>query len=394
MVTNLTTSKYLLEEKDFQEYLELFFYSFNLKRDKSKEEFLRREFNKSDVYGLKEDNQLMASMTCIPFKVNFFDRTFKMTGIANVMSSPEYLPSDSIKKLFEQAFEDMYHNQITLSYLGPFSYDYYRRFGYEQVFEYLRMEIPFEKLHRYKRPMFGRIKRYSLNQAQEEISNLFAKSNRYGGVLRKNWWWNAIPYWQPEQRLAVSFDDLNKVDGYLIYSFDNDNFLIHDFVYQTQEAFLNLMHFVNKHRSIYKNVIINSSDTNLKVNTFVTNPLDAKVVVEPSMMGRIVNLKQFFLNYPTKLKTLDQINIDVKDSLAWNNHTWNLRIHDGIVSFEKADKEIPDLSLNIQTLTKAMFGFQSLRDSYIVGNVDGEIEKIRELDDVFVQDKAQIKDSF
>lgn len=390
----MAINKHLLNHDDYQQYKNLFFYSFQDAPVATKIDFLKREFEKSQVYGIKDDDQLMASVTSIPFKVNFFGKIFKMAGIGNVMSAPEYLQSKGIDTLMKQAFNDMYQNKVTLSYLGPFSFDYYRRFGYEQVFEKLQIELPFEKLIRYPKPMMGHLRRFKYNQAQEVIGELFAAKNTAGTVVRNSWWWKNLSLWSPDDLLAVFYDETDVITGYLRYECVENDFIVRDMFYQTPDAFLGLMHFINKHRSIYQKIVIESSDINLRVNKFITNPLDATVTVKPSMMARIVRLKQFLIDYPMQVENLHTINIEVNDSLEWNSHVWQLSVKNHEVELGKADDEIPDVIVNIQTLTKALFGYQSLKDSFLIGDVLGDPDKISILDQAFIHERAQLKDTF
>jgi len=193
---------------------------------------------------------------------------------------------------------------------------------------------------------------------------------------------------------AVTFDDTDEITGYLIYSFEENTFVIHDFVYETPDSFLAMMNFVNKHKSMYKNLVINSSDTRINVSQFVTNPLGVKTTIEPFMMVRIINLKKFMTDYPINLSNMNKIKIKVNDQLEWNNHTWELTIDSGKVEFHESQEERADLELDIQTLTMAMFGYQSLETSYLVGKIKGDITKIRTVDKMFIHEKARLNGKF
>lgn len=391
---DLATDNYLLDKSDYEQYKQLFFYSFDVPQDNSEEAFLKKEYKHANVYGLKEDEQLMTSVTCIPFRVNFFGRKFNMAGIGNVMSAPEYLGRDGITNLMKQAFNDMYENKVTLSYLGPFSYDYYRRFGYEQVFESLQIKIPFEKFARYHKNLSGSIKRFKYSEAENNIGDLFNKQNNAGSVIRESWWWKNIPSWYPDDMLAVTYDEAGKTNGYMRYAFKNGDFVIRDIYYKTPDAFLILMHFINKHRSIYQNVVIHSDDTNLKINPFVTNPSDAQITIKPGMMARIVNLRNFMLNYPVQKNELEPIKLSITDYLTWNKHLWQICVRNGAVTFEPIDGITADVTTDIQTLTKALFGYQSLSESYLVSDVSGDVDKIKQLDKIFINKKARLNEFF
>jgi len=383
-----------LNKKDFNDYAELFFYSFNIKENEIERQNLRAMFENSYMYGSRFDGRLVTSIINVPFTTDFFGENFKVASLANVISAPEYDKSDGIKVLVNQAIRDMYQNMTVLSYLYPFSYDYYRRFGYEQAFELLKMELPFEKLAKFNKPNHGYVKRFKFSAAQESIRPIFERHNRAGGIKETDWWWAILKLRYPDYMTAVTFDDTDEITGYLIYSFEENTFVIHDFVYETPDSFLAMMNFVNKHKSMYKNLVINSSDTRINVSQFVTNPLGVKTTIEPFMMVRIINLKKFMTDYPINLSNMNKIKIKVNDQLEWNNHTWELTIDSGKVEFHESQEERADLELDIQTLTMAMFGYQSLETSYLVGKIKGDITKIRTVDKMFIHEKARLNGKF
>jgi len=390
----MTSNKYLLAKTDYPMYRDLFLYSFNMNGQGYETNLLQQEFTKSAVYGLKENGQLMASVTAIPFQVKFFGKLFKMAGIGNVMSSPEYLPSHGIDTLMNQAFSDMHQNDVTLSYLGPFSYDYYRRFGYEQVFENKEIKLPFVKFAKRKGTMSGSLKRTDYLSAKNLIGDIFERHNHFGGVKRDEWWWETANFWSNSWQLVVSYDDAGTVDGYIIYEHNDMEFIIRDMVYETPNAFLKLTHFIGKHQSIYKTLVIDSADINLKINLFVTDPLDTVTTMVPSMMARIVDLQKFVRDYPSAVADLSEVKLQIIDRLDWNNHTWKLSVKSGQVEFAECDKETADLSMTIQTFTKPLFGYQLLNESYMVGDVTGDIKKIQELDRMFIKKSVQLKEEF
>lgn len=384
---------YILDKKDFNNYKNLFLYSFNYEDNKKVENFLKEEFKRSLVYGIKDNQNLIASITNIPFQSNFFGKKFNVGGIGNVMSAPENSKNNSIDLLMEQAFKDMRDNNVTLSYLAPFSYDYYRRFGYEQVFEKTDIKIPFSKTNNVKQSSEIQVKRYDFSEAEHIIGKIYEKNNKYGGVKRDSWYWDNRPAWFDKEQLAVAYDKGN-VKGYVIYYFQNNNMVVDDFVWENPQAFSSIFHFINKHRSMFEFLTIESSDPRLKPIYFTSNPSVANTTIIPFMMARIVNLSTFMTNYPFRKKNIEKLTISVNDSLAWNNHDWSLKINKGQVSFKKNTGRIADISVDIRVLTKAMFGFQSLSDSFMQGDVKGNLSKVKELDSVLIGQQVRLKESF
>lgn len=387
-------NKYLLNQADFNDYLQLFYYSFNIKPDEVIQKTTKSMYEHAKVYGTRVDGQLMTSVMSVPLTTNFFGQRFKITSFANVMSAPEYSDRNGISLLTEQAIEDMHNDGVTLSYLNPFSYDYYRRFGYEQVFELLRMEIPFEKFAKRSQATNGSLKRYKFTEVIADVKKLFDENNTRGGIVEDQWLWDISKLRYPDYYTALTFDDNGKIDGYLIYSLEETEFVIHDLIYQSPDSFLQMVHFINKHRSVYKKVIINSSNMNLKPSLFVTDTFDVTTNRQPFMMVRIINLESFVKNYPTTCTELENIKIKIQDDLSWNNHIWNLSINNGRINFEISNDEKYDIELSIQTLTQAMYSYQSLRESFLIGKVWGNPTQIKLLDEIFIKERSQVSGEF
>lgn len=78
-----------------------------------------------------DDKTMMSYFIAKPFPVHFDGQIYTMTGIGGVATLPQYRRNGGIRKCFEAALPAMYHDNVTFSYLYPFSTAYYRKFGYE-----------------------------------------------------------------------------------------------------------------------------------------------------------------------------------------------------------------------------------------------------------------------
>jgi predicted acetyltransferase len=82
----------------------------------------------------------------LPFAVNFHGVDYPMNGIGDVMSAPEAAGSGGAGELLQASLVAMLQAGVTLAYLAPFSYRYYRQFGYEQVFNHMHYRISTDKM--------------------------------------------------------------------------------------------------------------------------------------------------------------------------------------------------------------------------------------------------------
>src|SRR5690606_42039566 len=94
----------------------------------------RSVFNHSNTFGIYQQNELESQMLVLPLEVLFHGETMSMGGISYVSSYPETRGMGNIKKLFTASLDHMNREGMVLSYLDPFSYPFYRKFGYEVAF--------------------------------------------------------------------------------------------------------------------------------------------------------------------------------------------------------------------------------------------------------------------
>ena len=162
-----------LTKTDLNDFYQLYLYAFTNPDSAERRAFFDHRYQHSEKYGIKYDGRLGSGMLSIPFQVNFHGVKYKMNGIGDVMSYPEYGGHGAITKLMRQAFQDMLANKVALSYLAPFSYKFYRRFGYEEVFDQTIYRVKNTDLPRIRvDSQAGSMERLSLKDAIPYIKEL------------------------------------------------------------------------------------------------------------------------------------------------------------------------------------------------------------------------------
>ncbi|WP_334352430.1 GNAT family N-acetyltransferase [Companilactobacillus sp. HBUAS56257] len=385
-------NKYLLDDKSFDKFYDLYLYSFNREDSTDRKRVFKERYDHSLVYGLMNGKKLGSGLFSIPFDVNFHGVDFKMNGIGDVMSAPEFGGRGGASKMLDQALFDMYKNEVTLSYLAPFSFGYYRQFGYEQVFDHTQVVIENDKLPRIKSSNKGYVERIDVKDIPDEMKKLYLDQNHLGGVNRSQWWWDHMIDKHADHKVALAYNKDDILIGYMIYYHEQENFYIHEWVNLNPLSRQLLAKFVTKHQSIFKKFIFESPDPDFKAD-LLTDPYSAELTVTPYMMARIVNLEDFFTRYPVQ-NDLDEVFIKVEDTLEWNAHTWKISVRDRKVTIKIADGEAANIELTIQNLTKAMFGYRSLESLADYGFIKGDTKKIQDLDKVLVQKKPELIDYF
>ncbi|KRN27597.1 GNAT family acetyltraansferase [Lactobacillus selangorensis] len=389
-------SKRMLTAADVSAFYALTVYAFNKRDSEDRRRAFKQLYDNSRGYGLFVDDKLVSGFLGTPFGVNFYGQPFQMSGIGYVASYPEFAGHGSISQLMTLAFHDMHAQHVTLSYLAPFSDAFYRRFGYEDAFDQARHEMASRDLPRTKFPVAdGHVERLAFADAIPLISKLHNEHplNQHAGTNRQNWWWQYDVLKHPDWEVAVYFDAQETVQGYLIYEREPDTFLIHECFVETIAARQQLFNFVRKHQSAYRQFVY-ASGAPVQLHDLFADPQTLKTQIVPYMMARIVDVADFLAKYPYQPAADQTLAFNLEDRfLPENEGTWRLTTHNGQTTAEKVTAPA-EITLTVQQLTKAAFGYRSLLSQHQYGELTGSITALQKLQRLLVTGQPMLWDYF
>jgi predicted acetyltransferase len=105
----------------------------------------------SHAWGLYDKGRLKSAMLSIPFQMMLDGRPVAVAGIGGVGTYPEDRRQGYVRMLYDRVFPQMRELGQVFSTLFPFSFPYYRRFGYELVYRKSVYELPLSELDPGKR---------------------------------------------------------------------------------------------------------------------------------------------------------------------------------------------------------------------------------------------------
>lgn len=107
------------------------------------ESLLQEEF----IGAFCDDGETLMAQTAVkPYQSYFCGRVVDCVGVAGVSTYPEYRRNGCVKALFDEIFRLAPERGWALSLLYPFSYRYYRKFGYEALMRRKTLAFPFHIL--------------------------------------------------------------------------------------------------------------------------------------------------------------------------------------------------------------------------------------------------------
>jgi len=374
--------------------LDLIHYAFQFEVNEKNHRRVTNLMDNSTHYGSFDGDKLISQVIATPFKVQMFNQLFDMMGIGFVSSDPSYRGEGHINRLMEQFLIDCKEQGILLSYLAPFSYSFYRRYGYELTFERIAYRLSSQEWpDSPKVPGYVRKKEWS--DAKADIATVYAASdkNKHGGVQREDWWYEYNNQIRRKPFFAIYYNEAGEAEGYLIYLIQNGILTCLEWTYLTANAY----HALNRYLFSHKDSM---SEFHYEVgydkqsNFFIPPAPMMKATVRPEMMARIVDIEAFLKQYP--LENLDQsfaIVIEEDKFAKWNEGIFELDATTKVVR-KVASTDLPQVKVSIQRLTQLLFGYLPLKELQFFGYIDVPAEIVATIEKIVPNQVPILEDYF
>jgi predicted acetyltransferase len=342
-----------------------------------KEERVSRQ-DPRQVWGAWVDGKLASKLTILDYATWVHGKPFAMGGIAGVATWPEYRRQGLVKKLLLQALETMRKNGQTISFLHPFSFAFYRRFGWETYIEYRKYTLETRLLTGVFEAGSGSVERVPLEPSVlGPVYEAFAV--RYNGMLKRDdAYWRDRIFKFKKGTAALYRNRDGEPRGYVFYQVREKVSTIHELIWLDEEARGALWKFIADHDSMMDKVVVQAPADD-RLPFLLPNPRFAQETV-PYFMARIVDAEAFLALYPfvpAASGGTDSFALRLTDEhAAWNDGTFTLAIDPfGRAALRKsedgAEPSAPGLACSIQTLAALLLGYQSAEFLHAAGRLQG-----------------------
>ncbi|MDN6625841.1 MAG: GNAT family N-acetyltransferase [Pisciglobus halotolerans] len=392
----------ILKAEHLNEMLELAYYAFNQGPENKIQKELKILAFHSTVYGAFEKERLKSQLLVARMNVSLHTAEIPMGGVAFVSSYPEVRGSGNITTLMKRALEGMRQDGMLLSYLAPFSYSFYRQYGYEHVFDQTTYEMNKNDLPQFSN-VKGTMERVRSQNEAKQVRDLYQEryTHSVGPLKREEWIWELKWEQHKDQKAALYFDKEGSPAGYILYHFsarEESVFTIDEMVYLSHEAFKGLWQFVAAHISSFETFSY-TTGINEKLTDLFKDPT-MKQSLKPSMMARIVDFPAFILHYPFLERAQAVFYLEVKDDFAkWNEGLWKVELRPTGNKIEKvAIRETVDPSKIISgTIQHWTCFFMQSRDSkkmHVHHQIEAHEKIFQELVDRMPDGDPELYDDF
>lgn len=355
-----------------------------------------------DRYAAFDDSgKMAASMVVMRFSAYFDGHEVPMNGIGDVSTLPQYRRGGAIRGCFVKALEDMYKRGDVFSYLYPFSYYFYRKFGYELSAETAVWKVALRSL-----PKFGIEGTFEMYEPGDDMTafneayDSFAKGINLMVKRDEVLWKRRVTSFSPYNSGQWSFvwkDENSQPRGYMIYKTDMHHgkriMTLRDLGFADVKSLCAMLEFLSTFSSQYEFATI-PLPPHVSLTGLIPELQYGQVTrtMEFTGMARIVNVKKAFKL--AKCKGSGKITVAVDDDTIENNTgIYQIKFNDGVVTDVTVTDEEPDIETDIQNLSRLLTGAMDLADSALFPKVK-IIKNIDELSKVFYKKPLWINDYF
>ena len=318
-----------------------------------------------DSWAAFDGKKLCSRLVNDDYKINFDGNVVEMSGIGGVATLPEYRNKGLVRELFMAALPELRERGYICSFLYPFSYSFYRKFGYEICYSYNNVTIPSSFFKAYAND-----KSVTMHEKGGDISGFkkvyesFSRNKNLSVVRDEKMWRDMIdkdPY--AANSFAFLVKDGGEAIAYLLfdvkkYSDDEGNALrIKEIAWARREGLYSALGFINAFGSQFEEVIWNAP-VGLNALTMFPECYEIEIKCLPSGMNRIMDVEKA-LNLMKLPECGGKMIINVNDEfLPVNSGNYLIEFDDKNREVTRTDKT-PDIITDVQTLTQLATGYVS-----------------------------------
>ncbi len=308
--------------------------------------------------------------------LHFAGKELPCGAVGGVGTEPEYRRGGLVREIFTEMAAECRRRAIPLTVLHPFSFAYYRSFGFERVADHRVLEFPITALNFVPRcPDLLRCAGDTRNAELAEVYNAYAKDGRHLLFKRSE---GHFPTADSRKKVYLSRDGKGRPDGYIILEIENYfsvnrmvsvNLHIHELIALTDEALLKLLGFIRMFEGEMETVKLENIAMSPEVELRLRHYMHTRITLLPDIMARINDVKLFFesVPYPAEAGSFTVKTTEPPRS-PWSgettNGTWRIDYKDGTATVTKLDdlraaEDDYDFAADIPALTQLVFGYDS-----------------------------------
>lgn len=306
-------------------------------------------------------------MTELKFKTldsRYCGKYVKSLTIGGVGTKPEYRRGGAVRQMLNKVFEMAPERDWVVSFLHPFSFSYYRKFGYEKVADHKIVEFPIEKLEFIPRctdlvPVENEktaIDCINVYNKFADNRNIMFRRFEPSAYLDKNGG-SKTYVWYDKNGEPASYITLESEQYFEINRMVSVNLNVHEMAFTTKESLDALFGFVRMFEGEDKSVKIHNCAMSPEIDMTLRHYMHTQYRIVPDIQARILNVKGILeLNdYP---EDKGVFTIKVEDTLPYTRGAYRVEYQNRKAFAEKiSDDTACDVEAEMPAFTQLVYGY-------------------------------------
>lgn len=292
--------------------------------------------------------------------------------VAGVGTAPEYRRLGLVREYMRRVFGFAEETESLVSLLHPFSFSFYRKFGYERAGDHRILEFPIKALD--FAPFFRDMTPCADIALRKDLSTVYNRFARTRNLMSPRSAHYSYPFDRKGQKTCIWYDEMKQPAAYMIYEtesrFETNRMVdgrlnVHEMGYADREGLLRLFGFMRMFEGQLDRVRLLNCAMAPEVEFMLRHYAHTSVSVVPDLMARIHDVGGLLsaVRYPQTPGRFTVRVIEPEGSShprAKTDGAWRVEYAFGHAQVERLDGSAPcDVVCDIPSFTQLVLGYQS-----------------------------------
>ena len=350
-----------------------------------KENF-KNEYASSTTVSCCDGESVLSKATFGTRNSRYCGKYIKTLTVGGVSTEPEHRRSGYVRQMFDKVLPIAPEHGCSVTMLHPFSFAYYRMFGYERVCDHLIVEFPMSKLEYL--PRVNDLVKLSGNDRVSDVIKIYEEFASKRNIMFQRF--NGA-YWPLEPKLSEKTTYIryhgNEPEGYITLGVEkyfkvnhsaSINLNVYEMAYINADALRDLLGFVRMFEGENETVKIHNCAMMPELDLMLRHYTHTSYVTVPDVMARVLDTKAMLEanEYP---RAYGHFTVAVEDKLPSVAGVYEVEYQNGNGDVKKVSDSADsftgkyDLRCTVQAFTQLIYGYYSVTPA-MLSYVDGVIE--------------------
>lgn len=297
----------------------------------------------------------------------FCGNDLKALTIGGIGTRPEYRRCGYVREMLTSVLQTAPEYGWAVSFLHPFSFSYYRKFGYEKVCDHKIIEFPLSKLD-----FVPRCNSFVPVNSRERATDCVSIYNQFASgrnIMFRRYGTSNFPKdgSAPDKQYCYIWYDGDNNPGAFI-RMDSDQYYhvnrmvsvalnVREFGYTSPEGLRAILGFLRMFEGEDNTVIVHNIAMAPEFDAVLRHYMHTTYKLEPDIMARVLNVPTMLSAFPFPERH-GHFNFNLIDDLPFTNGQWEVEFENGQCQVTRmAEGSRCDLTLPMPAFSQLIYGY-------------------------------------